>query len=317
MKIAVLDAFHLNPGDLSWEKIESLGEVIIYDRTQPEDLIERARGANIVLANKVILDEAIINNLPDLKCICVTATGFNNIDIDAAKKKGIVVCNVKDYGTNSVAQHVFAGILAVLNRVEQYSHEVREGVWTEKNDWSYSNETIHNLEGLNLGIIGFGQIGRKVAEIGQAFQMNILAVHRHPERDRRDGVRFVSLPELLETSDVISLHVPLNSSTNELINADTLGQMKSNAILVNTGRGGLVNENDLKEALITGEIRAAVLDVLNSEPPTKDNPLVNLQNCYITPHVAWAGNKARFRMMNMLYDNIKGFISGNIINQVN
>lgn len=317
MKIVVLDAFHLNPGDLSWGDMKALGEVEIYQNTKPSELMERSEGAEILLSNKVIIDEKSLDALPQLKCICVMATGYNNIDTSAAKKKGIIVCNVRDYSTNSVAQQVFAGVLSVLNSVQNYALEVRSGKWTSKADWSYTNETINNLEGQVLGIIGFGKIGQKVAEIGMAFGMKIISYHKHPERDKQDNVRFVSLDDLLSSADVVTLHAPLNDSTREIINDESLEKMKSSAILVNTGRGPLINESHLTTALSEKKIRAAVLDVMINEPPGKDNPLLKLQNCLITPHLAWAGDKARAKMMAMLIDNVKAFQSGNPINQVN
>ncbi len=317
MNIVVLDGYHLNPGDLKWDRLEALGNVKIYDRTTPENIITRSLNADILLSNKVIIDEFIISQLPKLKGIFVMATGYNNIDVIAAQKKGIPVCNVSNYSTDSVAQHVFSCLLAILNRVENYALECRNGVWNELNDWSYTNEPIINLSGRKMGIIGFGKIGQKVAEIALAFGMHVLVSHRYPIIDKRLNIEFVTLPEVFQQADFLSLHVPLNDSTFEIINKNSLGFMKQSSILINTGRGALINENDLALALLSGTIRAAALDVMVQEPPLLDNPLLNLKNCYITPHMAWTGDKSREKMMDILVNNIKGFLSGNIQNKVN
>lgn len=316
MKIVVLDAYHLNPGDLSWEPLEALGETHIYDATEPEQIIERAKNADIILSNKVVISAAVMAALPSLKCICVMATGYNNIDVEEASKRGIVVCNVAGYSTDSVAQHVFAGIFAVLNKIETYAEESRNGIWTSKNDWTYVNEPIINISGKTMGILGFGKIGSAVAKIALAFGMSVIAYHKYPERDKAEGVKFVDLNSLYAASDFLSLHVPLNDSTHHIINKESLKQFRMDAILINTGRGPLIDEAALAEALRQGGLRAAVLDVMENEPPKADNPLLPLGNCYITPHVAWAGKEARIQLMEILIGNVKGFISGDIQNSV-
>ncbi|MCL4106735.1 UNVERIFIED_CONTAM: hypothetical protein GTU68_048179 [Idotea baltica] len=317
MKIVVLDGYHLNPGDLDWSELKKLGEVKLYVST-PEHLItERASEADIIITNKVPFNKDQINELPNLKCICVSATGYNIIDTDAAKSAGIVVCNAPNYSTESVAQHVFASIFAIYNRIESYSREVRGGVWAEKKDWSYTNEPVTNVYQKTLGIIGFGQIGQKVNDIAQALGMKVISYHRHPKRDARKGVGFVDLETLFRESDVITLHVPLNDSTHYIVNRESLSLMKSNAILINTGRGPLVDEVALAETLKGNGIRAAGLDVLINEPPEKINPLYDCDNCYITPHIAWAGVVAREKLMAILVDNIKSFQGGSPINVVN
>jgi glycerate dehydrogenase len=317
MKIINLDGDQLNPGDLSWQEIEDLGSLTTYASTPESLIVERAIGAEIVITNKVPFTRETIEALPDLKCICVSATGFNIIDIEAAKDHQIVVCNAPGYSKESVAQHVFASILTVYNRIENYARESREGKWSDVNDWSYTNEPVSNMEGKTLGIIGFGQIGQRVGELALAFKMKVIAFHKHPKRDAMPGVDFVDIDTLFQSSDVISLHVPLNESTHELVDKTKLALMKSSAILINTGRGPLVNEADLADALQKRKLRAAVLDVMVNEPPSKSNPLLNIENCYITPHVAWAGVNARKKLMHILADNIQNFKKGTPINRVN
>lgn len=316
MKIVVLDGYHINPGDLSWSALEDLGDVDIHESTSPEEIIARAQGATILLTNKVLVTKEVMDHLPELKCICVMATGYNNVDIGAAKNKGIVVCNVAGYSTKSVAQHVFAGIFGYLNRILEYAEESRQGVWTSKNDWTYSKGTIVNVAGKTLGILGFGQIGQEVGKIGLAFGMKVIAYHKHPERDRMEGVTFVELDELFKTSDFLSLHVPLNPSTKHIINIETLSLMKGDAVLINTGRGPLVDESALASCLERGGIGAALLDVMEHEPPMYENPLIPLKNCYITPHVAWAGLQARAKLIEILVENVSGFINGDIQNRI-
>lgn len=315
MNIVALDAYQLNPGDLSWKAISSLGNFIKYDSSTEAQVVERSLQADIIITNKVIIDRSILAQLPNLRCICVSATGYNVIDIEAATERKIPVCNVGGYGANSVAQHVFASILAITNKIESYADENREGAWTRKGTWSYSNETIENLAGMTLGIVGLGTIGKKVAEIGSAFGMRVIAHHKYPTGNI--AILNVSLEQLLKESDVVTLHVPLNESTEGLINVDSLSLMKKSSILINTGRGPLIVENDLYDALQMFTIRAAALDVMSVEPPNIDNPLLKLGNCYITPHIAWAGKQARQNLMNELVKNVAAFINGSIRNRVN
>lgn len=317
MKIVNLDAAYLNPGDLSWEGLEKLGDLILYQGTKEEEIVERVSDADIVITNKIPFDRETIEQAPNLKCICVSATGYNIIDVEAAKDHGIVVCNAPSYSNESVAQHVFAGIFAAYNRIENYAKEARSGVWTATNEWCYTNEPISNIYGQTMGILGFGQIGQRVGEIAQAFGMKVVAHHRHPERDAKAGVEFVDLETLFRSADVLSLHVPLNASTKGIVNNDSLSLMKPSSILINTGRGPLIDEHALAQKLTEKKIRAAILDVMIDEPPTASNPLLKCDNCFITPHIAWAGLLARRKLMDILVENIQQFIAGSPINTVN
>lgn len=314
--IVVLDGYTLNPGDLSWEKLEALGQVTIYDRTRPEEVVPRAKDAHFVLANKQKLSRETLNQLPQLQCISVTATGYNNIDTAAAKDKGVTVCNVSGYGTTAVAQHVLALMLHFLNQVAAHHEDVLAGGWTAKEDFSYTLSPITELAGKTLGIYGFGQIGRQVGKLGHAFGMNVISKHKHPKRDAEPWVRFVELDELFSESDFISLHAPLTDDNAGLINRDRLAQMKNSAYLINTGRGGLINEPDLKAALENGEIAGAGLDVLSQEPPPGDHLLFGVKNCVITPHNAWASREARQRLLDETVKNIEAFLDGKPVNVV-
>ncbi len=316
-KIVALDGYTLNPGDLSWEGIENLGSVSIYERTKPEETIERAKDATILLVNKHPLDAQTIDQIPNLKCICVLATGFNNIDIEHARSKSIPVCNVVGYSTASVAQHVFSFILNFVNLPKDHNDSIQKGEWSKNPDFSYQLSPTMELARKTIGIYGFGRIGQKVAEVAQAFGMNVLVTHKHPARDRRAGVQFVVLEELLQESDFVSLHAPLNVDNVGIINASLLKKMKPTAYLINTARGPLINEIDLKEALETGIIAGAGLDVLSKEPPAADHPLYGLKNCIITPHIAWATFESRKRLLQGTIENIKAFINDNPRNVVN
>lgn len=311
MKITVLDGYTLNPGDISWEKLGELGDLTVYDRTTPTEIIERAKGSEIVLTNKTVLDRKVMEQLPDLKYIGVLATGYNVVDIKAATERGITVTNIPAYSTASVAQMVFALLLAVTNRVEYFTEENRAGRWSRSADFCYWDFPLTELAGKYFGIVGLGNIGRSVARIANAFGMKVLALTSKPERELPEGVeKAESLEDLLRRSDVVSLHCPLTDQTRSLINSQTLRMMKPTAILINTGRGPLVNEYDLAEALKTGVIAAAAADVLSTEPPAADNPLLSAPHCYITPHVAWASTEARHRLMDIAVDNVKSFLSG-------
>lgn len=317
VKIVVLDGFTLNPGDLSWEPLEKFGDLTIHERTKPEETIERAKEAEILLVNKHILDATILEQLPLLKCICVTATGFNNVDIEYAKSKDIPVCNVVGYSTSSVAQHVFSFILNFMNKPQAHNLTVQNGQWSNTQDFSYHIAPYRSLARKTLGIYGFGRIGQRVAEIAQAFDMKVIATHKHALRDRQAGIQYVHLEELFEVSDFISLHAPLNLDNVGLINQKLLSKMKPSAYLINTARGGLINEIDLKEALENKKIAGAGLDVLSSEPPVANHPLIGLDNCIITPHMAWASLEARTKLMSSTVDNIKAFLDGNPRSVVN
>ena len=316
MKIVVLDGFALNPGDLSWENIKELGECVIFDRTKPEDVFDRAIGADALITNKVIINKALMEKLPSLKYIGVTATGYNVVDVQAASERNIVVTNIPAYSTNSVAQLVFSHILNVANRVELHANSVRNGEWIKSPDFSYAKSPQIELAGKTLGIVGFGRIGSQVAEIGHALGMKVIFQNRSVKTDLPSGIIQKSLVEVFAESDFVSLNCPLTSDNGEFVNRGLLKTMKPTAVLINTGRGGLINEQDLAVALNSGKIYAACLDVLSTEPPLPDNPLITAQNCFITPHIAWATFEARQRLLNITIDNLKSFITGNPQNTV-
>jgi len=316
-KIVILDGHTLNPGDLSWNKIYALGNVTIYEHSTGIEILQRAKGAEIIVVNKAPIDQSTISNLPELKCICVTASGYNNVDVEAAKECGIPVSNAVGYGSTSVAQHVFALLLTLTNRVGRHAESVQQGDWSAHRDFSYWLHTIPELSGRFFGIYGFGKIGQQVATIAQAFGMNILATHKHPDRDKMEGVEFVSLEELFSQSDVVSLHAPLSPKNEGIVNKEVLQKMKSHAILINTGRGGLINEKDLAEVLKEKAIFGAALDVLSQEPPPAEHPLLGLDNCIITPHMAWAAQAARERLLDITVENIRAFLHGKPQNVVN
>ena len=313
MKIVVLDGYALNPGDLSWDELKTAGEVKIYDRTAQSETIERASGAQILLTNKTILMAEELDQLPDVKYIGVLATGYNVVDTEAARQKGIIVKNVPAYGTMSVAQHVFALIFEFSNYTGSLSEGVRNGRWSNSIDFCYWDKPLAELAGLTIGIIGFGRIGRAVAGIAEALGMKVII----SERIGVPGYENHSVEELLEHSDIVSLHCPLTPETKGIINSTRLKMMKSSALLVNTARGPLVVEKDLADALNDGRIAGAALDVLSVEPPPSDNPLLSAKNCIITPHVAWASFSARNRLMDIAVSNVRQYLSGNPVNVVN
>lgn len=310
VKIIVVDGYTLNPGDLSWIKLKALGDTAIYEYSTSEEILVRAREAEIILANKAILDAAILSQLPKLRCICVTATGYNNIDIPFTKSKNITVCNVSGYGTDSVAQHVFALLLELSNQVGKHNKSVQNGDWSRCRDFSYWKTPLVELAGKTMGIYGFGKIGQKVADIALAFGMKILATHKHPERDARPGVSFVPIETLFEQSDVITLHAPMTEQNKGIVNKDLLSKMKPNAFLINTARGGLIKEADLKEALENNTLAGAGLDVLSEEPPKNGNILYGVINCIITPHNAWGSREARERLLEETVRNVAAFLHG-------
>lgn len=317
MKIVVLDGFTLNPGDLTWSGFSSLGETVVYDRTSHSELIERATGAEVLLTNKTIIDADSLRQLKGLKYIGVLATGYNVVDIDAARELGIVVTNIPAYSTESVAQMVFAHILNITQRVAHYSDEASECKWSRQNDFSYANTPLIELYGKKIGIIGFGNTGSATARIAQAFGLKVLAYTSKDASSLPSGIeKATSFEQIFRECDIVSLHCPLNPDTKELINKERLSLMKKTAILINTGRGGLVNESDLAEALIEGKIFAAGIDVMVNEPPLEDNPLLGIPNCFITPHIAWATYEARVRLMELAILNLKSYIEGRTINNV-
>lgn len=318
MKIVILDGYTLNPGDLSWEPLKELGEVTVYERTAPKDVYKRAEGAEVVFTNKVVLDEAVLEKLPSLKYIGVLATGYNVVDVEAAARKGIVVTNIPAYSTSSVAQMAFAHILNIVQRVGYYAQEVSNGKWSRQADFSFWDAPLHELEGKKMGIIGFGNTGRATARIAVGFGLDVYAYTSKSAMELPADVhKCPSMDELFRKCDIVSLHCPLTETTRELVDARKLELMKPSAILINTGRGGLVNEQDLADALNSGKIAAAGLDVLSSEPPRADNPLLKARNCFITPHQAWATKEARVRLMQLAVNNLKAFLEGKPVNVVN
>lgn len=318
MKIVILDGFALNPGDLDWSPLSRFGEVTVYERTgSEEEAIQRIGNAQIVLTNKVPITAAIMDACPSVKLICEQATGYNNIDIAAASKRGITVCNVPSYSTDSVAQLTFALLLEICHNVGLHNQQVHNGAWCDSPDFCFWSSPLTELSGKTLGIVGLGSIGQAVARIGKAFGMRILAFSRTQRPECADLAEYVSLDQLLAQSDVVSLHCPLFPETAGMINETSIGKMKDGAILLNTSRGGLVNEAALAGALRSGKLRAAAVDVVSSEPMTRDNPLLTAPNCYITPHIAWAPLEARIRLMNTLEENIRAWLNGAPQNVVN
>lgn len=316
MKIVVLDGYSLNPGDLSWKEIESLGECKIYDRSTTTEAIKRAWDADAILTNKVAFRKETLEILPNLKYIGVLATGYNSIDIETAKQKGIIVTNIPAYSTNSVAQMVFAHLLTISNRVEHYTEEVKKGNWTQSKDFTFWDTPLFELNGKTIGIIGLGHIGMAVARISMAFGMKVIALTSQQKENLPNGILSVSKEELFKQSDIVTLHSPLTPETRNLVNAEMLSLMKPWAILINTSRGPLINEKDLADALNNKQILAAGVDVLSSEPPKADNPLLTARNCFITPHIAWATIEARTRLMQIATQNLRGFINGEIQNKI-
>lgn len=317
MKIVVMDGNGVNPGDISWEKIEQFGQLTVYPRTTPEEVLDHVGDAEIVLTNKTVFDAEIISRLTNTKYIGVLATGYNVVDLKAAREHGIVVTNIPAYSTDSVAQMTFAHILNVTNRVDHYARASREGEWSRCPDFCYWDQPLMELSGKTIGIVGLGHIGMKVARIARDFGMDVFALTSKDATSLPEGIQKTTLDGILGASDIISLHCPLTNSTREIINAESLAKMRKGTILVNTGRGPLVNEADVAAALHTGHLAAYCADVMCSEPPSFDNPLFQEPNAFITPHVAWATVEARLRLMDIAEGNIKAFLSGNPVNVVN
>lgn len=314
-KIVVLDGFTLNSGDLSWEPLQQLGNVTVHDRTAEQDVVARCQNAAIVVTNKVPLTRAMLQQLPQLRLITVLATGYNIVDVDAAKAHGMVVCNVPAYGTASVAQHAFALLLELVNHVGLHAQSVAAGEWERSPDFAYTKKGIMELEDKTLGIVGFGNIGQRTARIGEAFGMRVLCNSR-TKKDTTIGT-FVDQETLFAESDVVSLHCPLTSENKGFVNKKLLEKMKPTALLINTARGQLIEERDLADALNTGCIAGAALDVLSTEPPKKDNPLLHARNCIFTPHIAWMSFEARQRIMTVTALNIEAFLKHQPMNVVN
>ncbi|WP_278956651.1 D-2-hydroxyacid dehydrogenase [Lactobacillus apis] len=320
MKIVNLDSYALNPGDLDWLPLKELGDCTFYDRTPVNDdneILKRIGDAEIVLTNKTPLDEHVISTAPNLKYIGVTATGYNVIDTEAATKANIPVTNIPTYGTDAVAQFTFALLLEITSHVGLHNQLVHDGRWSSNPDFTFWAKPLMELQGKTLGLIGFGSIAKKVAEIGHAFSMNIIFYNHRPKTDLPNYVKQVSLEELYQQSDIISLHVPQTPETTEMINQEAISQMKDGVILINTARGGLISEKDVADALNDGKIAAAGVDVVQKEPISTDSPLLSAKNCYITPHIAWAPRETRNRLLGIVVDNLQAFLNGEKLNVVN
>ena len=318
MKIVVLDGYTLNPGDISWDGLEALGDVTIHDRTPADKVVERSIGAEVIFTNKTPISEEAINQLPSLKFIGVLATGYNIVNTEAAKAKGIIVSNVPGYGTASVVQMTMALLLELCLHVQRHSDSVMQGKWARSADWCFWDYPLVELAGKTIGIIGFGSIGQQVGDVATAFGMNIIGNSRNwTDQSQRKNFRWAEIPELLAQSDVVSIHCPLTPETKGLINKDSLRTMKKSAFLLNTSRGPIVVDDDLADALGNDVIAGAGIDVLSAEPPPADNPLFGAKNCIITPHIAWATKETRMRLMDATVNNLSAFINGKPVNVVN
>jgi len=317
MKIVVLDGYTLNPGDLSWDRLKQFGEVTIYDRTPSDKILERIGDAEIVYTNKTPLSKETLKKIPNTKFIGVLATGYNVVDVDAAKDLGITVTNIPTYGTDAVAQFAMALLLEMCHHIGEHSREVKNGAWSNSKDFCFWNFPLIELAGKNMGVIGMGRIGQTTAKIAQSFGMNVLAYDAFPNKDlETETLKFVGLDELFKNSDAISLHCPLFESTKGIINKDNIAKMKDGVMIVNTSRGPLIVEEDLAEALNSGKVAGAAVDVLSEEPAKMNNPLMTAKNCIITPHIAWAPKEARDRLLNIAIDNLEAFLNGNPVNVV-
>ncbi len=316
-KIVVLDGHTLNPGDLSWKELESMGEVRIYDRTEAGDIIARIEDADIVLTNKTPLTGDTLKACPAIKYIGCQSTGYNVVDIKAANALGIVVTNIPSYGTEAVAQFTMALLLEVVSKVGMHAEAVKQGQWSASPDFCFWNGPLMELNGKTMGIIGFGAIGRSVAKKAEAFGMEVLACRRTPDKFPESGhCHWASLEEIYQRADVISLHCPLNEETEGMIHKGTIDRMKDGVILLDTGRGPLINETDLRDALNSGKVAGAGVDVASTEPIRPDNPLLQAKNIWITPHIAWAPLETRQRLMDIMNENIRAFLGGAPINEV-
>lgn len=318
MKICILDGYSLNPGDLDWSPVERLGDVTLFDRTPADKIVERAADADIVLTNKVPFSADTLRQLPRLRFICVLATGYNIIDTEAAARQGVVVANIPAYSTMSVAQMVFAHILNITNHVTSYAREVADGKWTNCPDFCFWDSALTELAGKTMGIVGLGNTGMATARIAVAMGMKVVAMTSKSADTLPEGITPAPLDDVLASADVVSLHCPLTPSTRHLINAASIAKMKPSAILINTGRGPLVDEQAVADALNGGRLAAFGADVLSQEPPRGDNPLLSARNCFLTPHIAWATLEARTRLMSTATENVRQFIAGEpVANRVN
>ncbi|MBD9160231.1 MAG: D-2-hydroxyacid dehydrogenase [Bacteroidales bacterium] len=318
MKICILDGYSLNPGDLDWSPVERLGDVTLFDRTPADKIVERAADADIVLTNKVPFSADTLRQLPRLRFICVLATGYNIIDTEAAARQGVVVANIPAYSTMSVAQMAFAHILNITNHVTSYAREVADGKWTNCPDFCFWDSALTELAGKTMGIVGLGNTGMATARIAVAMGMKVVAMTSKSADTLPEGITPAPLDDVLASADVVSLHCPLTPSTRHLINAASIAKMKPSAILINTGRGPLVDEQAVADALNGGRLAAFGADVLSQEPPRGDNPLLSARNCFLTPHIAWATLEARTRLMSTATENVRQFIAGEpVANRVN
>ncbi len=315
-KIVVLDGYTVNPGDISWESVERLGNFTLYDRTKPEDTVRRAKDADIVLTNKVRMSAAVMEQLPKLKYVGLLSTGTDIIDINYCDEHGIVVCNIPAYSTGNVAQTVFAMILSICSPVEKYNIAVHEGRWVSSDDFCFQDYPMSDMAGKTLGIIGYGKIGRKVADIARAFDMNVVIYSRTKRDDIPKTEWRKTVYDVAKEADFLTIHCPLTDDTRGIVDKKFLRRMKKSAYLINTSRGGVLNESDVADALNKGLIAGACVDVLSTEPPKADNPMLTAKNCLITPHIAWAGREARERLMDICAGNLEGFLSGRTRNEV-
>ncbi len=313
-KIVVLDGYTLNPGDLSWERLKELGSVEIYDRTQEDQIVERVGDCEIVITNKTPITRELLERKPGIKYVGVLATGYNVVDIEAARDNGVVVTNIPTYGTEAVAQYVFALLLELCHRVAHHDRRVKEGAWSSAKDFCFWDYPLMELAGKTMGLIGYGRIGQATGRIAKAFGMEVLVYDL--KKAEGEGVEFVDLDTLYRRSDVISLHCPLTEDNLGMINSESIGQMKRGVLLINTSRGPLIDEGDLAEALNGRSVGGAALDVLAVEPAREDNPLLKAHNCIITPHIAWAPKEARERLLNIAVDNLEGYLKGSVENRV-
>ncbi|MBR5052084.1 MAG: D-2-hydroxyacid dehydrogenase [Bacteroidaceae bacterium] len=318
MKIVILDGYTANPGDLSWDGLKGLGELEVYDRTTPEQLLERAKDAEILLTNKVIIDAKAMAALPQLRYIGVLATGYNVVDIEEAHKRGIAVTNIPAYSTMSVAQMVMAHLLNITNQVALHADAVRKGEWQQSPDFSFTKSPLIELDGLTFGIVGLGNIGKQVAQMAQSMGMKVIAVSSKSEEVLREmGIRKASdYEQLFSEADIVSLHCPLTDKTRHLVNSERLALMKPTAILINTGRGPLFDEQAVADALAAGKLYAVGVDVLTEEPPRQVSPLISAPRCYITPHIAWASAAARRRLIDIATQNVAAFMQGKSLNRI-
>ncbi len=318
MKIVILDSVSANPGDLSWDFLKKYGDLVVYDRSLSEDLvIERARGADIAIINKTVITRRVVENLPDLKLIALLATGYNVVDCEACREHGVLVANVPSYSGFAVAQQTMAFVLYFANKIAMHTESVHRGEWVASADFSYFVEPPVELSGKTMGIIGYGNIGRRVANMAKAFEMRVLVNTAHPEKYPDADVTFCTLDEMLPACDFVSLHVPQTPETTKLVNADFLSKMKDGAVLVNNARGGEIDEDAVAAALNAGKLAGFGADVLSTEPPRADNPILTAKNAVVTPHIAWAATETRGRLMGILEQNIAGFLAGKPQNIVN